>query len=587
MARILCSADLETTTDIDDCRVYAVGCVEFYDETTFWHTKNLDAFMFSMSRLDSMVYFHNLKFDGEFLLYWLYRNGFRRVEGNRDNDIFTFTTLIDGMGNFYGMEIWFDYKNGYTPYSMIIRDSLKVIPLRVEQMPKAFGMENIEKLGDDYDYHKYREVGYTLTDSELRYLENDVIIVSKALEFLYDNGMTKMTTASNALTDYKSGFTKSQWKHQFPCIKDIDVDIRTSYKGGFTYLNDIYSGVELENVSVLDVNSIYPSVMRYDMLPYGTPLKYDGLYQEDKQYPLYIQKLACSFTLKDGKLPTIQLKGVSRFTPTEYIRGTKGDIIELNLTSVDLELFLEHYEISDEVYLGGYKFKATDKLFVKYIDKWTDVKIQAGKEGNDGMYTLSKLMLNSLYGKFGTNPNIISKIPVYNPDTDEVTYTPSDVEERDTMYLPIASFVTSYARRITIGTSQKIRDYSMEKYGDDRYIYSDTDSVHTTLTRDELEEILEIDPNELGYWDYEDCWKHAKYIRAKTYIQTNDKSNRWDKDEKDKDKVLNITCAGMSEGCYEYVTFDNFKIGAVYKGKTQGKRTRGGRVIIDTEFTIQ
>jgi hypothetical protein len=49
-----------------------------------------------------------------------------------------------------------------------------------------------------------------------------------------------------------------------------------------------------------------------------------------------------------------------------------------------------------------------------------------------------------------------------------------ELEERDPVYLPIASFITSYARRKTITTSQKIKDYTMEKYGVDYYIYSDT-----------------------------------------------------------------------------------------------------------------
>jgi hypothetical protein len=63
-----------------------------------------------------------------------------------------------------------------------------------------------------------------------------------------------------------------------------------------------------------------------------------------------------------------------------------------------------------------------------------------------------------------------------------------DEEVKDPIYLPIASFTTSYARRKTIETSQKIRDYTMKKYGKDYYIYSDTDSIHCLLDVEEIEE---------------------------------------------------------------------------------------------------
>ena len=40
-------------------------------------------------------------------------------------------------------------------------------------------------------------------------------------------------------------------------------------------------------------------------------------------------------------------------------------------------------------------------------------------------------------------------------------------EIRKSIYIPIATFVTSYARKKTIETSQKIRDFSLNKYGVD------------------------------------------------------------------------------------------------------------------------
>ena len=64
----------------------------------------------------------------------------------------------------------------------------------------------------------------------------------------------------------------------------------------------------LENGVVLDVNSLYPSCMRYCPLPYGEPIFFTGKYKKDKTYTLYVQSLTCKFELKENKIPTIQVK---------------------------------------------------------------------------------------------------------------------------------------------------------------------------------------------------------------------------------------------------------------------------------------
>ena len=53
-----------------------------------------------------------------------------------------------------------------------------------------------------------------------------------------------------------------------------------------------------------------------------------------------------------------------------------------------------------------------------------------------------------------------------------------EVEERDSVYIPVSSFCTSYARKLIIETMMGIRKWSLEKYGEDYAIYSDTDSAH-------------------------------------------------------------------------------------------------------------
>ena len=84
------------------------------------------------------------------------------------------------------------------------------------------------------------------------------------------------------------------------------------------------------------------------------------------------------------------------------------------------------------------------------------------------------------------------KFHIYGED-DIIHYTFSEKGTKNGIYLPIGSFITAYAREKTIRTSQAIKDYSILKYGQDMYIYSDTDSIKTLLAEDELKQFCEID----------------------------------------------------------------------------------------------
>ena len=109
----------------------------------------------------------------------------------------------------------------------------------------------------------------------------------------------------------------------------------------------------------------------------------NGKYKEDKIYPLYIQMITCSFEIKKNKIPTIQIKNNKIFfRENEYLESSNGEIVCLVLTSVDLKLFLEHYNVYDIEYISGWKFKSTEILFKNYIDKWIQVKNNATIEGN-------------------------------------------------------------------------------------------------------------------------------------------------------------------------------------------------------------
>lgn len=110
------------------------------------------------------------------------------------------------------------------------------------------------------------------------------------------------------------------------------------------------------------------------------------------------------------------------------------------------------------------------------------------------------------------------KFHIYGED-DIVHYKLTKKEQKEGIYLPVGSFITAYAREKTIRTSQAIKDYSIKKYGKDMYIYSDTDSIHTTLSIEELKQFCQIDNVKLGYWKNEGFATKGKFIRQKCYLE--------------------------------------------------------------------
>ena len=405
------SCDFETATWLEnETYVWAWAVCEIGNENNLLIGNNIDSFIeFCKNEKNPICYFHNLKFDGEFLIYWALINGYKHIQNKDEIEDKTFTTLISDMGQFYSVEFYFKKGNKQIQKVTFI-DSLKIIPFSVEQIANSFNLP-ISKL--EIDYNLPRERGHILTEQEKNYIKNDVIIVAKALNVLFNENLKKMTQGSNALNDFKEILSKSKFNHYFPELDyNLDKDLRKSYKGGFTYLNPIYKEKDINNITVLDVNSLYPAVMYEKELPFGEPIFFSGEYKEDKVYNLYIQMITCSFEIKENKIPTIQIKNnKSFFRANEYLENSNNEIVCLILTNIDLKLFLEHYNVYDLEFVCGWKFKSIKGIFKNYIDKWIIRKNEATISGNKGQRTLAKLMLNSLYGKFATSLDVQSKIP--------------------------------------------------------------------------------------------------------------------------------------------------------------------------------
>lgn len=474
-----------------------------------------------------------------------------------------------------------------------LMDSYKMVSRPLKAIAKYFLNYEMAKDGIDHSIIRPKNYDLKPKEQEYLYEDVKILkdfiklttIDGIEVNEYYKVHFDKMTTASQALNEYKTllshmfedgsykevkafkegfeqveKFAKDQeekgrkyqidknalFKGVFPTLHpNIDCWLRQSYYGGITWKNE-----ELVNRlprpikgKVYDVNSLYPSRMRNCLLPYGEPVYYEGGYINvadfiKKQYPLYIQKIKVRrFKLKPGKMPNVQIRESNNFKATEYQKSNeyyddyskkfKYEECTFTFTSVQLERFLDSYDVPMGIeYIEGYAFKGSYGLFDIYVDTFMELK-----ENSEGaMKATSKLLLNALYGKFGTNPQREERILHFE---DGVFSTSNRDEEgklleylSDSVYLPIASFITAYARDILIEAVNAL-GVGTEN---DRFLYADTDSIH--IIGDELPNI-EIHKSKLGAWKHEGDFDDAVYIGAKRYAELID--GKWD-----------IKCCGVS-----------------------------------------
>ena len=591
------TGDFETTVDPEDVRVWASCLVDIETAETVFIGNDIESFFDFLRTRNSVVYFHNLKFDGEFVLSYLLTHGYRYSDTREEG---TFDTLITDDGAFYSITVYFEKRKKQWK-KVVFYDSLKKLPFKVSVIAKAF--ELADQKGE-IDYKAHRERGHVLTEEEKDYIVKDCRIVAQALKIQFDKGLTKMTNASDAMTGYKDVVSKGRFEKWFPVLPvAMDADIRRAYKGGFTYLNPKYKDVRVKSGLVFDVNSLYPSVMYDRLLPYGYPMFFEGKYEPDPNYPLYIVHMKCTFELKEGHIPCIQLKNNRRYVETEYLTTSKdamgiNEPVELYLTSVDYELFKDHYIIEDETYINGWKFKGATGMFKDYIDYWMHIK----ETTKGAMRQLAKLMLNSLYGRFALNPKAFKKASYLDADgvvRHEVIDTEDKAKKygikppelRESVYTAMGCFITAYAREKTIRSAQAVYD---------RFIYADTDSLH--LTGAEVPDI-DVHPTKLGAWKHEGTFIDSLYVRAKTYLETMEEFKEdslknyckiltkhfdvWRENKQIRYHDMKVTCAGMPDNVKESVTYENFHSDSTFDGKLMPRRYKGGIVLQETTFTIK
>lgn len=197
------------------------------------------------------------------------------------------------------------------------------------------------------------------------------------------------TLPSLAFGIYRSKYLKD---FKVPLISgQIFNDIRKSYTGGAC---DVYKPFG-ENLYIYDVNSLYPFVMMNRPMPVGDIKFFEGdisLITEWKDLFGFMQvEITAPANMKHPILQT-KLKVGKAGLRTVAPLGTWNDW-----------LFSE--EIKNAIDLGynvkvvkGYTFDQ-QVIFKEYIEDL--YKIKASHTKDESMYLIAKLLMNSLYGRFG------------------------------------------------------------------------------------------------------------------------------------------------------------------------------------------
>jgi len=561
-------ADFETTVyeGQEETEVWGAAIVKLNTEEVEVFT-NIDDFMEYMFSLKKnlKVYFHNLKFDGEFITAWLLRNyKFKQAivyvnkkptfKRDKNMNNYEWKLNVSDMGQWYYITIKINN------IIIQIQDSLKLLPFSVQKIGDSFKLKHRKGM---IDYVGERRAGGTITDNEKEYIANDVLVIKEALEYMYSHGHDRLTIGSCCFAEYKRLAQLEDgvlnWNEKFPDLTQIKIDkdrygvenadcfIRKSYRGGWCHVKKGCEGKVIREGCVTDVNSLYPSVMHSmsgNYYPIGTPYFWQGNTIPEVAYKnnhYYFVRIRTRFYLKKGHLPFLQIKNNYMYRGNECLETSdilnKGDgkyypyyldglgnkistTREMVLTMTDYELMKEHYDLVDLEIMGGCWFYTQKGIFDSYLNKYRKIKM----ESTGALRELSKLFQNNLYGKLATSPDSSYKI-AHLEDDGIVHYENIEAYDKQPGYIAIGSAITSYARNFTIRAAQK--NYK-------HFIYSDTDSLHCSCRSNELIGI-KLHQTEYCAWKIENEWNEAIFVRQKTYIEHNN------------DGGYNIKCAGMSK----------------------------------------
>lgn len=470
-----------------DCETYTnknlFRCCSFVASNwrkTFWNKREAIEFIFNHKRTFQKKYIvaTNLEFDIVALFLG---------EPEWDN-----LKLLFGKMNLIAVKIEEDKKIKNKNGDIVFIDTLNYNKRSVKELGELI---NINKLEISEDFFKKEKLTIEEQKELMEYNINDALISKKYMEHLQNTinnlgGNIKLTLPSTALDLFRRkyfyySFIKESKIYGDDTITDF---IFASYYGGRTenFVKGIY-----DNVYYYDVNSLYPSVMIDNFYPEPSSVFIPEKLSKENIYD-YMGVTECKIKAPNDNIPILP----SRYNgKTIFPIGEFKGIWTNELLTYALYNGYEIIEIYEQVL---YNEKVL--LFHDYIDKLYNLRLKYKEEKNPEEQTI-KLLLNSLYGKFGQRKPLITELVTKEKITNSLLQKKllagyeihqSDITKMYIMQIIgkkyskntfpiIASYVTSYA---LIQMCIKLKNTIP--------LYIDTDSIMTQI------EIKENINNNLG-----------------------------------------------------------------------------------------
>lgn len=300
-------------------------------------------------------------------------------------------------------------KRGYQPTKLIIDSRRQIWKFRNGDKTLLF-LDNM-----NYFRSSLKVLGESIGEAKLSmpsdseslshwwaYCEQDVRVMYKAwqfwLTFIIDNdlGNFGLTIASQAFNAYRHRFM-SQPIYIHTSNKAVRLE-RSAYRGG---RNECFQLGELpqQQYHLLDINSQYPYVMSTN--DYPTNLKSTGKQLSLEQLRAYLKTYSViAEVVVDTPEPCFAVKHRGKLLfPIGSFRAT--------LTSSELRYGLFYGYVKS---VGNYSLYEKGRIFEDYVKFFYGKRQGFQQDGNKVYGYLCKLLLNSLYGKFGQKSEVWEKV---------------------------------------------------------------------------------------------------------------------------------------------------------------------------------
>ena len=351
----------------------------YFDNSIFWN--DLES-RFSKEYKEVILYAHNTKFDIKMLngyselikRKWILKSHYVRNK----TFIMTFKKKI----------------NSKLTYTLKLWDTMNYVPKPLASLGESVGYP---KLNIDFKKATLKElVIYCKRDTEILYN-----YIKRFIEFLEQNDLSNLrpTIGSISFNIFRHKFYNPITENDKIYIHSWNQAIkleRESYKGGIT---DCFKLGEYYDVTKTDINSMYPDIMRKVNVP--TKLLYNTnecTYSQNKLFKIYeLAKenelgviMNCTIELPiDNAYIISKFNGKSMFAEGRF---------KVSCCSPELDFIEKNGKLLAIHEISVYRVR---NIFKDFVGFFYELKLHYKKIGNKINVEISKLILNTQYGKWG------------------------------------------------------------------------------------------------------------------------------------------------------------------------------------------